>query len=60
MKKKVFHLPQNSISDIVGCVNENKNQTLTKEELLAQLTIHNLREEAAKITAREEAKDAGH
>ena len=34
MKKKVFHLPQDSISDIVGCVNENKNQTLTKEELL--------------------------
>lgn len=27
-------MPQDSISDIIGCVNENKNQTLTKEELL--------------------------
>ena len=34
MKKQVFRLPQDSISDIIGCVNENKNQTLTKEELL--------------------------
>ena len=39
---------------------EKRKKLLTKEELLAQLTIHNLREEAAKITAREEAKDAGH
>ena len=34
MKKQVFRLPQDSIPDIIGCVNENKNQTLTKEELL--------------------------
>ena len=32
MKKQVFRLPQDSIPDIIGCVNENKNQTLTKEE----------------------------
>ena len=34
MKKKVFHLPQDSISDIVGCVNEKKEQVLTQEEIL--------------------------
>ena len=34
MKKRVFHLPQDSISDIIGCVNENKEQILMKEEIL--------------------------
>ena len=34
MKKQVFHLPQDSISDIIGCVNEKNEQILTKEEIL--------------------------
>lgn len=44
----------------VSVKEEKRKKLMTKEELLAQLAVHNLREEAAKITEREEAKDAGH